>query len=258
MRPGTAQAEPGRWLSGPAVWTCPWSSAPTPRNAGMTRSPRSLRSPRRAARRSRSSSWSTTTRSLYQRLKSDTAGRDRGGEPRSAGALGRQEHRRRHGQRRVVAFLDDDAVAEPDWLKFFADSYAGGAVAGVGGLTLPLLGDHAAIAGSPRSSTGWSAAPTSACPPPAPVRNLLGGNASFRREAFTLAGGFRSGIGRSGRRLPLGCEETEFCIRLGQRSPGTVLLFDNRAVIWHRVPTPAAGSPTSSPGAMRRDCPRHW
>jgi hypothetical protein len=68
------------------------------------------------------------------------------------------------------------------------------------------------------------------------VRNLLGGNASFRREAFTKAGGFRSGIGRSGRGLPGGCEETEFCIRLRQRSPSSELLFDNRAVIWHRVP----------------------
>ena len=37
----------------------------------------------------------------------------------------------------VVAFLDDDAVADPDWLKFFADSYADPAVIGVGGLTLP-------------------------------------------------------------------------------------------------------------------------
>lgn len=37
----------------------------------------------------------------------------------------------------VVAFLDDDAIADPDWLKFFADSYADPAVIGVGGLTLP-------------------------------------------------------------------------------------------------------------------------
>jgi hypothetical protein len=68
------------------------------------------------------------------------------------------------------------------------------------------------------------------------MRNLLGGNASFRREVFAKAGGFRSGIGRSGRGLPAGGEETEFCIRLSQRSPGTVLRSDNRAVIWHRVP----------------------
>ena len=40
-------------------------------------------------------------------------------------------------QGEILAFLDDDAVAEPDWLKFLVDSYAEPAVAGVGGLTLP-------------------------------------------------------------------------------------------------------------------------
>ena len=70
----------------------------------------------------------------------------------------------------------------------------------------------------------------------APVRNLLGGNASFRREVFDRVGGFTSGIGRAQGKRPLGCEETEFCIRLNQQMPGAVLLFDNRAVIWHRVP----------------------
>ncbi|MGH3388542.1 MAG: glycosyltransferase family 2 protein [Actinomadura sp.] len=68
------------------------------------------------------------------------------------------------------------------------------------------------------------------------VRNLMGGNCAFRAAAFELAGGFRTGIGRGFHRRPLGCEETEFCIRLSHRSPGSVLLFDDRAVIWHRVP----------------------
>ena len=69
----------------------------------------------------------------------------------------------------------------------------------------------------------------------APVRNVLGGNASFRRDVFDQVGGFVSGIGRDPSTRPLGCEETEFCIRLGQQIPGAVLLFDEQAVIWHRV-----------------------
>ena len=136
----------------------------------------------------------------------------------------------------IVAFLDDDAVADPDWLKFFADSYADPAVIGVGGLTLPSWQ-------IPRPSWfprefDWVVGCTYRGMPESrsPVRNLLGGNASFRREAFELAGGFQNGIGRSAGKRPLGCEETEFCIRLSQRSPGSVLLFDNRAMIWHLVP----------------------
>jgi hypothetical protein len=70
----------------------------------------------------------------------------------------------------------------------------------------------------------------------APVRNIMGGNASFRREVIPMAGGFRSGIGRSADTRPLGCEETEFCIRLAQRVAGAVVVFDDGARIGHRVP----------------------
>ena len=136
----------------------------------------------------------------------------------------------------VVAFLDDDAVADPDWLKFLADSYADPAVMGVGGLILPHWRVH-------RPSWfpeefDWVVGCTYRGMPEsrAQVRNLLGANASFRRQAFEVAGGFQHGIGRSAGKLPLGCEETEFCIRLRQRQPGAVVLFDNRAVVRHHVP----------------------
>jgi hypothetical protein len=72
---------------------------------------------------------------------------------------------------------------------------------------------------------------------PGPVRNLLGVNASFRREVFSVAGGFPSHLGRtSAQRRPLGCEETEFCIRVSQHRPDWKFVFDPRAVIHHRVP----------------------
>jgi glucosyl-dolichyl phosphate glucuronosyltransferase len=136
----------------------------------------------------------------------------------------------------IVAFLDDDAVAEPKWLEFLAESYADPAVAGAGGMTQPQW-----QAGRPSwfpDEFGWVVGcyyrgmPTTR----APVRNLHGGNASFRREVFEWVGGFRTGIGRSASKRPLGCEETELCIRLSQQRPESVLIFDDRAVIWHLVP----------------------
>ena len=165
----------------------------------------------------------------------------------------------------IVAFLDDDAVADQDWLKYFADSYADPAVIGVGGRTLPnwqarrpswFPAEFAWVVGA-----AYRGMPETR----APVRNLLGGNASFRREAFQIAGGFQNGIGRSAAKRPMGCEETEFCIRLSQRSPGSVFLFDDRAVIWHFVPRRARpvpllpipllrGGPVQGPG--HRECGR--
>jgi glucosyl-dolichyl phosphate glucuronosyltransferase len=69
---------------------------------------------------------------------------------------------------------------------------------------------------------------------PAPVRNLIGANMSFRREVFGSVGGFTDGIGRVGSR-PLGCEETELGIRLRQWRPGARLVYDPAAVVRHRV-----------------------
>lgn len=72
---------------------------------------------------------------------------------------------------------------------------------------------------------------------PGTVRNLLGGNASFRREVFSVAGGFPSHIGRTSEQSrPLGCEETEFCIRVRQHRPDWTFVFEPQSVIWHRVP----------------------
>jgi glucosyl-dolichyl phosphate glucuronosyltransferase len=136
----------------------------------------------------------------------------------------------------VVAFLDDDATADPDWLKQLLGGYANPQVAGVGGLTLPNW-----QTGRPRwfpEEFDWTVGCTYVGMPKslAAVRNIFGGNASFRREIFQVAGLFRTGIGRSDAKRPLGCEETEFCIRLTQRSPRSVLIFQPYAAIHHLVP----------------------
>jgi len=135
----------------------------------------------------------------------------------------------------VVAFLDDDAVAAPDWLERLLAGYTKPEVAGVGGRV-----DGVWEAGRPRwfppefdwvVGCSYLGLPTTAVS----VRNLLGCNMSFRRALLVEAGGFRDGFGRDGS-LPLGCEETELCIRLQQRWPGCVVLYQPAAVVRHHVP----------------------
>ncbi|MFG3048373.1 glycosyltransferase family 2 protein [Streptomyces sp. NPDC048241] len=140
-------------------------------------------------------------------------------------------------QGEVIAFLDDDAVAEPDWLRHFAEGYADPRVLAVGGRTEPVWASGRRPLWFPEEFD-WVVGCTYRGLPPGRVRvrNVLGGNASFRRTAFEVAGGFATGIGRDGDRRPLGCEETELCIRLSRARPDAVLLIDDRAVIHHRVP----------------------
>ncbi|WP_326648838.1 MULTISPECIES: glycosyltransferase family 2 protein [unclassified Streptomyces] len=136
-----------------------------------------------------------------------------------------------------VAFLDDDAVAERDWLRYFAEGYDDRSVMAVGGRTMAAWASGRRPVWFPEEFD-WVVGCTYRGLPHGKVRvrNVLGGNASFRRSAFDASGGFATGIGRDGDKRPLGCEETELCIRLTKALPDAVLLIDDRAVIHHKVP----------------------
>lgn len=139
----------------------------------------------------------------------------------------------------IVAFLDDDAVADPGWLEALEEGFQDPGVVGVGGRTDPLWASKRRPRWFPYEFD-WTVGCTYRGMPDvkAPIRNVMGGNAAFIREIVSEVGGFHSGIGRSvqGRKSrPLGCEETEFCIRLAQKKPGSVMLFQPRAIIGHKV-----------------------
>lgn len=140
----------------------------------------------------------------------------------------------------IVAFMDEDAVANPRWLEALAAGYTSEHILGVGGTIMPCW--EAGRPGWFPEEFDWVVGCTYRGMPTAtaPVRNLIGCNMSFRRAALVELGGFRHGIGRVGRH-PLGCEETELCIRLGQRWPRAELRHEPWAIVAHRVPA-ARGS----------------
>jgi len=128
----------------------------------------------------------------------------------------------------VVAFLDDDAVAEPQWLALLAREYEAAEVAGVGGGIAPMWPDGARPRWFP-AEFDWVVGCTYLGLPEesTPVRNLIGCNMSFRRELLEELGGFRLGYG---------CDETELCIRLRQLHPELTLLYVPAARVQHLVP----------------------
>jgi GT2 family glycosyltransferase len=135
----------------------------------------------------------------------------------------------------IVAFFDDDAAPEPGCLERLAEHYGDERVAGVGGGV-----DADWCTGRPRwfpeefdwvVGCSYRGLPTR----PAPVRNLLGANMSFRRRALEAAGGFSADMARRGR-YPLGVDDTELCIRVRRALPGSVLVYDPAAKARHKVP----------------------
>ena len=126
----------------------------------------------------------------------------------------------------VVAFVDDDAVASPQWLARLAEHYRDDAVAGAGGAIEPVW---------PRERPPWfppefdwvvgctyRGMPEDVCE----VRNLIGCNMSYRRELLDELGRFQLGYG---------CDETDLCIRLRQRWPAKRLLYVPEARVFHQV-----------------------
>lgn len=137
-----------------------------------------------------------------------------------------------HGE--IVAFLDDDAVADPRWLAELVAPFGDPAVVGTGGRILPAW-----VGGEPdwfppefRWVVGctYAGMPASA----ADVRNPIGASMAFRRRCALDAGGFSARVGRIGS-TPLGCEETELAIRLAQQVSGARIVYEPRSVVRHHV-----------------------
>lgn len=133
----------------------------------------------------------------------------------------------------IVAFMDDDAVAAPDWLEHLVAAYDEPQVIGVGGAIDPLWPDERP-AWFPMEFD-WVVGCTYRGMPNrrGPIRNFIGANMSFRRDVFETVS-FFSGMGHVGTR-PFGGLDPDFCIRVKRTWPEHVLLHEPQARVFHRV-----------------------
>lgn len=120
----------------------------------------------------------------------------------------------------VVAFIDDDCVAEPDWLPHLCAGYTSAQVGGVGGRILGL---------SPRTLIESYLTDMDVYRPPTTIDGqieyFLGANASCRRDIFLSLGGFSEVL------RPHGGEELDLCLRI--LAAGFQLVYAPHAVVWH-------------------------
>jgi glycosyltransferase involved in cell wall biosynthesis/MoaA/NifB/PqqE/SkfB family radical SAM enzyme len=135
----------------------------------------------------------------------------------------------------IIAFIDDDAEASPDWLKALLDIYDNLPDAwAVGGQVLPiwdaqkpewLTNDYYRSL----SLVEWG---QDARPLQWPER-IIGTNCSFRRQVFTDIGYFDTDLGRIGSAM-LGNEDTEIQQRI--QSLGRLVYYTPDAIVHHHVP----------------------
>jgi glycosyltransferase involved in cell wall biosynthesis len=139
----------------------------------------------------------------------------------------------------VVACLDDDAIPTPDWLERLAEAYSDRRVLAVGGTVRPRW--LQSRPGWLPSEFDWVVGCTHSGMPRqrSAVRNLVGANMSLRRDVLLELGGFREELGRI-KKIPVGCEETDLCIRISERWPESLIIYDPAISVDHVVP-PARG-----------------
>lgn len=126
----------------------------------------------------------------------------------------------------VLAFLDDDAAAEPDWLERLLAPYADPSVVAVGGAPMPLFEGPA-----PRwfpaefywvFGCAYSGLPETT----APVAHLIGANMSVRRQALADIGGFHSDDH----------DDMDMCHRLAFSRHSDAIVYEPSATVRHFVP----------------------
>ena len=136
----------------------------------------------------------------------------------------------------LIAFLDDDAVAEPEWLANL----------------ITLFEDPKVIAAGGQAILNWVKSRPMWFPEDldwvvggsfiglplyrrAVVQNPHGHNMCFRKEVFYQVGNFDSSVGRVGEGAQAG-EEAELCLRIKRQLPDRKIIYEPSSLIHHKVP----------------------
>jgi len=133
----------------------------------------------------------------------------------------------------IIAFFDDDAVAEKNWIIELVRMYEEYGAIAAGGKLVPLwIGkkmdflpeEYYWLIGA--THRGFPEGITE-------VRNTFGSNISFRTEVLDALGGFRGEMGVRGSGALQG-EETEMCVRMKERF-GKGVMYNPDAVVYHKI-----------------------
>ena len=135
---------------------------------------------------------------------------------------------------KMLAFLDDDAIASPNWLESLLQHFQDPTVVGAGGRLEPLWQTRrpqwfpqefdwavgCSYRGMPESATI--------------VRNVWSNTMAIRRQAFDAVGGFRDDFGKIGAwSRP---EDTDLCLRTAECYGGGTWIYEPNAIAAHQVP----------------------
>jgi cellulose synthase/poly-beta-1,6-N-acetylglucosamine synthase-like glycosyltransferase len=125
----------------------------------------------------------------------------------------------------IVAFMDDDAHAEPDWLERLLAVYEIPGVVAAGGAPVPDYAIKRPVWFPANFNWVFGCAYEGLPESRAPLRHLIGANMSVRRSALQEVGGFHS----------VDFDDLDLCMRLADRYGTESLYYDPSAIVHHHV-----------------------
>ncbi|ELZ35993.1 glucosyl-dolichyl phosphate glucuronosyltransferase [Halorubrum distributum] len=133
----------------------------------------------------------------------------------------------------LVAFLDDDAIATPEWIETLVETYESTDAYVVGGRLDPQW-----VAGEPSflpEEFYWLIGCTEKgfADHLEEVRNTYGSNIAFDREVFLDVGGYDEETGRKGD-SHVQAHEAPACIRVREQY-GRGVVYNEEAVVFHKI-----------------------
>jgi glycosyltransferase involved in cell wall biosynthesis len=132
----------------------------------------------------------------------------------------------------VIAYIDDDAVADKNWLLNLSKGFQKDNIGIVGGKVLPIWGNNAKeIHKQKYSYTRSLFSLFDLGEKDRIVPHVIGVNFSVRKKLFSEFGFFDESVGRIGSSL-LGGEETEFCERASKKYD---VMYSANAIVHHKV-----------------------
>ena len=126
----------------------------------------------------------------------------------------------RHASGEIVAYLDDDASPDPDWLRYLAAGFMTTPHAAIGGPNVPP--DDGFLADCIAKAPGG---PIHVLVSDREAEHIPGCNMAFRREALDELGGFDA-------RFRIAGDDVDICWQL--QNAGWTIGFAPAAMVWHR------------------------